>query len=191
MTGFYKIFARLVITLVSIAFILGVAAFLFPRQLLTIDSGDTRADALIVLGGGDGRAERAAELFQQGAAPRVLVTGSGDCKTNVQVLEKNGVPASAIIPEPKALTTLENAKFSIPLLHQIGARRVVIVTSWFHSRRALACFRHFAPDIIFYSRPSYLDYGAKKINREAYREHVTIEYVKLLGYWIAYGVCPL
>jgi hypothetical protein len=47
------------------------------------------------------------------------------------------------------------------LLRQMGAKRVIIVTSWYHSRRALACFEHYAPDIKFYSRPSYFGYVGK------------------------------
>jgi len=191
MNSFYHIFGRVIVTLVLGAITLGAAAFLFPQQVLTVDSGDTRADELVVLGGGDGRAERAGELFKQGAAPGILVTGYGDCESNVQVLEKNGVPAQVITPEPKAFTTLENAEFSIPLLRKMGAHRVILVTSWFHSRRALACFEHFAPDIKFYSRPSYIDYQPKKLNREGFSEHVNIEYAKLLDYWISHGVWPM
>ncbi len=186
-----QLFWRVVITLVFVAITLGAAAFLFPQQVLTVDSGDTKADELVVLGGGDGRAERGAELFKQGVAPGILVTGYGDCETNIQVLEKNGVPASVITAEPKALTTLENAEFSIPLLRNMGAHRVILVTSWFHSRRAVACFGHFAPDIEFYSRPSYIDYQPKKLNREGFSEHVNIEYAKLLEYLILHGVWPL
>lgn len=185
------LFWRLVIALFFVTITLAAAAFLFPQQVLTVDSGDTKADELVVLGGGDGRAARAAELFKQGAAPGVLVTGYGDCELNVQILENNGVPASVITMEPAALTTLENAEFSIPLLRKMGAHRVILVTSWFHSRRALACFEHFAPEIKFYSRPSYIDYQPKKLNREGFSEYVNFEYVKLLDYWIAHGIWPL
>ena len=185
-----KIFWRMLITLFFVTITLGTAAFLFPKQVLTIDSGDTKADVLVVLGGGDGRAERAAELFKQGAAPHVLVTGYGDCAYNVQVLEKSGVPASAITAEPTALSTLENATISIPLLRKLGAHRVILVTSWYHSRRALACFEHFAPDMKFYSRPSYVEDNSWRLNRAGYSKHVNIEYVKILGYWVGHGVWP-
>lgn len=187
----FRIIGRVIITLFFGVITLGAAAFLFPQQVLTVDSGETKGDELVVLGGGDGRAAWAAELYRQGAAPGILVTGYGDCESNVQVLEKNGVPAEVITREPKALTTLENAKFSIPLLRKMGAHRVILVTSWFHSRRALVCFEHFAPDIQFYSRPSYLDYQPKQSNREGFSEHVNVEYAKLLDYWIADGVWPL
>ena len=188
---FGAIFLRVVLATVFGGVTLAVAAYMFPRQVLTIDSGDIKGDELVVLGGGDGRAERAAELFRQGVAPRVLVTGHGDCASNIATLEKNGVPANVITAEPTALTTLENATLSIPLLRRQGAQRVIIVTSWFHSRRALACFEHLAPDLQFFSRPSYIGFYPQQPDRAGFNQHVNIEYPKLIGYWVRYGVCPL
>jgi uncharacterized SAM-binding protein YcdF (DUF218 family) len=187
---YFTIFWRVALAALFVIVILGAAAFLFPQQVLTVESGEVKADAMVILGGGDGRAERGAELYRQGAAPIIVVTGYGDCESIVQQLEKMGVPASVITPEPAALTTLQNATLSVPLLRAMRVRRAIVVTSWFHSRRALACFEHVAPDMTFYSRPSYLDYEPKSQNRAGYSWHVNYEYVKLLGYWLAHGVCP-
>jgi uncharacterized SAM-binding protein YcdF (DUF218 family) len=188
---FFTIFWRIALGLLFLIITLSVAAFLFPQQVLTVDSGEVKADALVVLGGGEDRAERAAELYHHGDAPYILVTGHGDCLTNVATLEHAGVPASAIQTEPDALTTLQNARFSAPLLRASHAHRIIIVTSWYHSRRALACFEHVAPDLQFFSRPSYVQFEPKAHNRAGYSAHVNFEYVKLVGYWISYGVCPL
>lgn len=171
--------------------VLASAAFLFPQQVLTIESGPVKADALVVLGGEDGRAERAAELYQQGVAPAIVVTGYGDCLKNVQLLERRGVPATAIFAEPSALSTLENAQKSVPLLRALRAHRVVLVTTWYHSRRAVACFEHVAPDLQFFSRPDYSEFQPKPPNRTGYGWHVNYEYMKLVVYWFEYGVCPL
>ena len=86
---------------------------------------------------------------------------------------------------------MQNASLSVPLLRAMRVHRAIIVTSWFHSRRALACFQHVAPDLTFYSRPSYFDYQPKSQNRAGYNWHVNYEYVKLVGYWFTHGVCPL
>ncbi len=147
----FTLFWRIALAVVFLAVTLAGAAFLFPQQVLTIDSGPVQADALVVLGGDQGRAERAAELYHQGAAPAIVVTGYGDCLLNIRTLQRQGVPADAIIAEPAALTTLENATKSVPLLRALRAHRVIIVTSWYHSRRA-------APDLQFFSRPSYDHY---------------------------------
>jgi uncharacterized SAM-binding protein YcdF (DUF218 family) len=171
--------------------LLAAGAWFFPRQILTMDSGPVKADVLVVLGGFPDRAVRAAELFKQGAAPKILVTGFGDCLSNKHLLERDGVTNTAIILEPKSRTTRENAEFSIPILRQMGAHRVIIVTTWYHSRRALACFEHYAPDIQFYSRPSYYGYPRTDSNRKRINGYVEFEYVKLLGYWARYGVWPI
>jgi uncharacterized SAM-binding protein YcdF (DUF218 family) len=169
----------------------GMVGLLFPQQMLCVESGDVHADALVVLGGDWGdRAARAAELFRQGVAPRVIVSGAGDCTFNLQVLTNAGVPASAIQLESRSKTTRENAEFSISLLRAAGVRRAIIVTSWYHSRRALSCFRHYAPEIKFYSRPSYSNYARSTWSRSGVWRDVREEYVKIPGYWLCYGICP-
>ncbi len=178
--------------LVVFTILLVVAAWFFPQQVLTVDNGPMKADVLVVLGGGGtDRPARAAELFKQGDAPRILVSGNGDCRWIGQFLETQGVPSAAITLESRSSTTRENAEFSIPLLRQMGAHRVIIVTSWFHSRRALMCFEHYAPDLTFYSRPSYQGYSEASWNQKGTGGGFKSEYVKLLGYWVCYGVCPI
>ncbi len=210
-----KIFLSLAVLLVLLA----AAAWFCPEQILTVDSGPVKADAMVVLGGGAyDRAERAAGLFKEGEAPLVICSGYGDDRSVKTHLVKDGVPARDIMLEAKSRTTRENAEFSVALLRSLGARRVIIVTSWYHSRRALACFEHYASNMQFYSRPSYFGYvgeppgagnedlGAGSAESKAesaedmraerraewkrVRGYADAEYVKLLGYWMCYGVCP-
>ena len=192
MRRFRHVLSRIVIVLITVTILLGISAFLFPQQVLTVDSGPASADVIVVLGGGwPDRPGRAAELFKLGEAPEILVSGFGDCASNEKQLESDGVTNAAIVLEPKSRTTRENAEFSIPILRQMGAHRVIIVTSWYHSRRALMCFEHYAPDIQFYSRPSYFAYPKTEWGPKGISGYVKSEYVKLLGYWVCYGVCPL
>jgi uncharacterized SAM-binding protein YcdF (DUF218 family) len=167
-------------------------AWLFPQRLLAVDSGPVKADAIVVLGGNfRGRPERAVELFKQGEAPGILISGKGDEQTYKTILINSGVPARNISMETKSNTTRENAEFSIPLLRQMDAHRVIIVTSWYHSRRALMCFEHYAPDIQFYSRPSYFGYLQAEWPSDNVGRKIKSEYLKLIGYWVRYGVCPI
>jgi uncharacterized SAM-binding protein YcdF (DUF218 family) len=155
-----------------------------------VDSGAVKADVMIVLGGGShDRPERAAELFKDNAAPRIIVSGLGDCQINQQHLIEAGIPASAIQLEEKSTTTRENAEFTINLLREQKVESAIIVTSWYHSRRALDCFRHYAPEMKFYSRPSYFDFNRADWPR-SFEKRIYLEYAKLPGYWIRYGVCP-
>jgi uncharacterized SAM-binding protein YcdF (DUF218 family) len=168
------------------------ACYCFPQQILTLDSGDVKADVIVVLGGGsEERPQRAAELFKAGEAPLIVCAGFGDADANEACLTNAGVPASAILLESKSRTTQENAQFTISMLHAHGVKSAIIVTSWFHSRRALACFEHYAPDIKFYSRPSYYAYARSEWKSKGINGYIKSEYIKLLGYWLRYGICPL
>ena len=170
---------------------LAVAAIVFPQKCLCVDSGPAQADVIVVLGGGSAeRPERAAELFEEHAAPRIIVSGWGDCEINRQLLIEDGVPADVIELETQSRTTRENAEFTAKLLRKRKAARVILVTSWYHSRRALASFQHYAPEIKFYSRPSYVAYAHADWPGRRFGRRVYLEYPKLFGYWIGYGVCP-
>jgi len=172
---------------------IGVALLLwfFPQQVLTVDSGPVKAEIIVLLGGGSGeRPARAAELFQTGAAPQVLCSGEGDCESNQRTLVRAGVPRPVIQLECDSLNTSENAQRTIALLRQQGVQRVIIVTSWYHSRRALNCFEHYAPDLTFYSRPSYFATDSAEWQPKGIKSYVRMEYAKNLGYLIRYGVWP-
>jgi len=182
---------RALLALAALLALCAILAFAFPQQIFCVDSGNVQADSLVVLGGGsDDRPIRAAELFRSGAAPRILVSGAGDCEENKRLLVSEGVPPAAIELEREWRSTRQNAQFSIPLLRALGAKRVIIVTSWYHSRRALHAFEHYAPDLQFYSRPAYYGYQRTQWSREAIRGYVRAEYAKLLGYWVCYGIRP-
>ena len=189
--GIRKWSLRIALVLFTLLLLLGVAAFLFPQKFLCVDDGSVKADVVVVLGGGShDRPERAAELFKEHAAPRILVSGLGDCKIYRRALIEAGVPFRAIQMEDQSRTSKENAIFTVQLLRTQGARHVIIVTSWYHSRRALACFEHYGPEMQFYSRPSYSGYARADWSRNKLAHRIYLEYFKLLGYWMCYGVSP-
>jgi uncharacterized SAM-binding protein YcdF (DUF218 family) len=186
-----KLIKRTALGVFLLLLLLVAAALLFPGPFLTVDSGPVKADVVVLLGGGSHeRPERAAELFKEHVAPRIIISGYGDCEINRHLLVAAGVPAKAIEVESKSKTTKENAQFTIQLLREQKLKRVILVTSWYHSRRALACFRHEAPDIKFFSRPSYFASARAEWSHNRIGNRVRLEYVKLLGYWLRYGVCP-
>ena len=186
-----KRWQKLALVVGAVFVILALVALSAPEALLRVDSGEVRADALVVLGGrAPERCARAAELFLAGVAPKIIVSGAEDALDNKRVLVNKGVPAAAIEVERNSKTTRQNARFSIPLLRAIGARRVIIVTSWYHSRRGLHCFQHYAPDIQFFSRPAYSDDSRSGWSLRPTGRYVRLEYLKLAGYWACYGVWP-
>jgi uncharacterized SAM-binding protein YcdF (DUF218 family) len=103
------------------------------------------ADAIVVLGrGGDMRQERlqlSARLWQQGHAPVIFVSGSGDALQMVPELLKLGIPEEAIQGEPCSNSTRKNAFFTAALLLPQRARRILLVTDLPHMPRACQIFR--------------------------------------------------
>jgi uncharacterized SAM-binding protein YcdF (DUF218 family) len=191
MTGRKKRFLKIAAVLFALLVLLAAALIFFPQQFLCVENGPANADIIIVLGGGGSheRPARAAELFNQHAAPRILISGAGDDDINRRALIRYGVPASAIEIEGKSKTTRENAMYSVNLLRDQHIQSAIIVTSWYHSRRALCTFEHFGGGIRFYSCPSHFLYD-RYIWPRGFSRELYLEYMKIPGYWVAYGVCP-
>jgi len=187
----FKSWRKFGLALLVIAALLPLVGLFLSRKILCVDGGNVQGEVMVVLGGETiHRPERALELYRQGAAPRILITGAGDCQEVRIALAGKGVPPAALQIECDSHTTEQNARFSIPLLRAMGARRVIVVTSWFHSRRALKCFRHHAPDVEFVSRPTMTDLSKSHWPNKNERGWVLTEYAKLLYYWVRYGVSP-
>jgi uncharacterized SAM-binding protein YcdF (DUF218 family) len=186
-----KLILRTAIIILILVAVIAVLAYLIPEDLLCVDSGKVSADVLVVLGGGvHERPVRAAELFKQHAAPRILLTGRGDDTINDHILLDSGVPENVIQIENKSATTQENAVFTIKLLRAAHVHSAILVTSWYHSRRALKTFEHYAPDITFYSCPSHFDYARADWKQNGTLRHMRWEFLKIPGYWIRYGINP-
>jgi uncharacterized SAM-binding protein YcdF (DUF218 family) len=179
------------ISVVVLALFFSVVAYFYPEKFLCVDSGRVSADVIIVPGGGSHeRPLRAADLFKQRAAPRIILTGIGDEQINRRLLLEAGVPDGVIQIEGKSTTTRENAEFTIKLLRAEKIHSAILVTSWYHSRRALKTFEHYAPDLKFYSRPAYFAFARDDWTRLGINKRMRLEFLKLSGYWICYGVNP-
>lgn len=186
-----KLVFRAAIGVIGLMALVAAVAYFYPEKILCVDSGPVTADVIVLLGGGSHeRPLRAAELFQQHAAPRIVITGAGDDAINRQLLLKAGVPADAIQVENKSLTTRENAEFTIRRLRAEKVHSVILVTSWYHARRAQKTFEHYAPELKFYSRPAYFAFAREDWKRLGIHKRMWLEFLKLPGYWIRYGVNP-
>jgi len=124
------------------------------------------ADVIIVLGGatepavhprpsvevnsaGD-RVLYAAQLFREGKAPRILLSGgeiawlngspSTPAENMAAILTAIGVPEEALILEKESQNTYENAVNSAALLSENEIETVLLVTSAMHMPRAVALF---------------------------------------------------
>lgn len=118
-------------------------------------------DALIVAGcppGADGRAGRALQrrvalagaLFQQGRAPRVVLTGGSvkhpvtEARAAQDYWLSLGLPAEVLVLEERSSDTWGNARESAALL---DARAVLVVTDAPHVLRCELLFRRYFPTV--------------------------------------------
>jgi uncharacterized SAM-binding protein YcdF (DUF218 family) len=167
-------------------------AYFDARGLLLVEGGAKHADVIIVLGGDPGgRVIRALELYKTGAAPKILFTGRGDCYMNRDHLLRAGVSSNALIIEPRSRNTKENAEFSTEIMEARGMKTAIIVTSWFHSRRALACFEHFGGSMKFSSFPSHEGLDTTRNPASIDFARVFREYPAMISYAARYGIFSL
>lgn len=177
--------------LLLLALLLPVGALYFSKLFLCVDNGLGQTEAIVVLGGEVVyRPARALELYRQGAAPWILISGAGDWQEARIALVGKGVPPDVIELETDSKSTIQNAQYSVRQLRARGVKRAIIVTSWFHSRRALNCFRHAAPEIEFRVAPTVADQPKSPWPSKDERASVLSEYIKLLGYWVRDGIAP-
>jgi uncharacterized SAM-binding protein YcdF (DUF218 family) len=188
-----KIILVLALTLLACAFFLS-RGDRFERlwhRLLIVSVPMSRADAIIVLGGEPlARPTEAARLYQQGVAPRVFVKGTGDAGECKRVLMGAGVPEKAITLETKSTTTYANATLLKPLLEGAKVNSALIVTSPFHTRRALATFRKVMPGIHFGVTDASIGWWSRPEGRGDLNRFVCLEFLKTAEYWVLYGVKP-
>lgn len=158
-------------------------ALLSADYLLAERNMPQRADIIVILGGdGPSRAARAAALWRDGMAPSVLVTGAGDCEFIRTSLVTAGVNAAAIATECRSQTTWENATFSKPLLDRLDVQQAILVTSWFHSKRAAKRFRSLMPDIQWISIPTEKTKSYWTLAGDIEGLQVFKEYAKIVAY---------
>ncbi len=119
-------------------------------RLLVVDAPQPSDVILVLAGETDRRPARALQLLEQGYGRRVVIDVPADAKiygsTELQLAEKyvGGLPqASSIQICPiHGLSTRDESHDAEKCLAGESGNRILIVTSEFHTRRALSIFRH-------------------------------------------------
>jgi uncharacterized SAM-binding protein YcdF (DUF218 family) len=142
--------------------LLGFTAFLFRVPLLTAagqalieNDGPQKADLILVLGGDDfgTRIVKAAQLQQADYAPYVLVSGpphllGPESDETIEYAHRQGYSRSLFRPLPsKADSTRSEAAIIGKYLREHGAKKIILVTSNYHTRRAAKLMRKQNPQI--------------------------------------------
>jgi len=170
------------------------------------------ADVIVVLGGGIGssgvrtvyaelysaadRGWQAARCYHAGKAPLILFSGLGEGAGMKQFLVDLGVPTDKILLESESKNTYENGVFTWEKLKAMNAKKVILVTSAWHMRRALMIFKSRGVEVV----PSGSDYEALSLadgltpgaiqyylpNADALCKNSAVvkEYLGYWGYWL-------
>ena|SRR6185437_11415136 len=155
------IIAKLIVLLAIVVFC--ALIYLVRAPLLRVAGGfwivsdpPENCDAIVILSDDDftaDRAARAAELYHSGWASRVVGSGrrlrpyASIAQLEAKDLEIRGVPAKAVVQfSHDAPDTLEELKGIRDFLAQHGWKRVMIVTSNYHTRRTRYLARHIFSD---------------------------------------------
>ena len=130
---------------------------------LRMDAVPQQADAIVVFAGGVGesgeagggyqeRVQHAVDLYRSGLAHQlILCSGYRYALREAEIMQDvalaSGVPAEAIRLEMVGINTREYVLRSRALLDAAGWRRILLVSSPYHMRRAIWTWRHLAPSI--------------------------------------------
>jgi len=196
-----------------IAALLMLAAPLFAwgaARMLIVTADMQSADAIIILSGSSTyveRAARAADLYRAGRAPLVVLTNDGVIsgwdhreernpfyyELSARRMQQQGVPADRITLAPgQALGTYDESVLLRDFAVTHGLKRLLIVTSSYHSRRALWSMRRACEGSGIevgidsappgWQTPSPWLWWSKRWGWKL----VVGEYVKMVYYWVKY-----
>lgn len=117
----------------------------------------------------------AAKLYKDGKAPLIIATGgrvswmgggTPEAMDMAELLEFMGVPSEAIILEPEALNTYQNAVKTRQILEQRGINKVLLVTTALHIPRSLAIFQRQQIEAV----PAPTDFSQAQRDRQSRNE---------------------
>lgn len=184
---------RLIVGLV--AAVVGATVFLLPMYLGPDDLARCSrpepgtcapADAIVAISGGDttARTGEAVDLYKAGWGTRLIFSGAAADKTglsNALAMKKYalgvGVPESAITIEEFSQNTAENAVNTSLFIHRNNIKKIILVTSAYHQRRASLEFKaRLGEDVTIVNHPVAHD-----------RQWTSLWWLTFGGWWLAYG----
>ncbi len=161
------------------------------------------ADAIVVLaGGGPERLCHGIDLYKRGLAKELWYTGDHPLETRSDFMDSEqalnfalryGVPKEKIRLLPST-STFEDGKSISVLVKERGMQSIIVVTSWYHTRRAMNVIRHSvagANVVVYVSSSTNLPYTPNNWWRdEEGLVSVVNETIKTALYWWRYGLAP-
>lgn len=162
----------LLLPILAIALVVSLSIYLQPNSF--VGCADTpsenaqcaKADAIVVVSGGDTQARTAAgiALYQKGWADYLVLSGAALDKSGPsnaaamkQQAEAAGVPGYAILVEEDAANTQENAENSQSIFKARDFSEIILVTSGYHQRRASLEFNKRTDNVVIRNYPVMQD----------------------------------
>ncbi len=158
----------LVIPIFLVVFIVGASIYLQPNSFMgcadepIADTQCDKADAIVVVSGGDtvARTDAGVKLYQAGWADYIVFSGAAQDKSGpsnaaamMQLAEGAGVPINAILLDEDAANTQQNAENTQTIFEENNFQDVILVTSGYHQRRASLEFNKSAGDVTIRNYP--------------------------------------
>jgi uncharacterized SAM-binding protein YcdF (DUF218 family) len=138
------------------------------------NTSDLQGDVMVVLGGGTEAYEYprmgseinsagdrilvAARLYNEGTAPKILLSGgtisfmgsqvSTPASQMSEVLSLMGIPDDALISQDQSQNTYEDALYSCQMIQDAGYKKIILVTSAMHMPRSVKLFAKQGCDVI-------------------------------------------
>ena len=163
-----------------------------------------QAEAILLLGGGMGgdtnicayaemwtsadRVWQAARLYKAGKAPKIYASGGHVEMTTSGLLQDLGVPREAIVFVEEPRNTEEEAKAAASR----GERKVLLVTSAWHMKRAKLMFEKYAPGVEVIPAPadwegtyagSWFDWTTALLPKSSNLSANEVWFHEWLGFW--------
>lgn len=118
-------------------------------DFLVVQDPLQKVDLILVLGGDSSgeRVEEGVKLYKQGWANYLLMSGGPLAwkLTYARWMKKqalaSGIPERAILLQDQSRSTIEDARFCLPMVLKHKFKSVLLVTSPYHTRRAARVFK--------------------------------------------------
>lgn len=158
----------IIVPLFIIALIVGISFYLQPNDLATcndiVGKSDPceAADAIVAVSGGDtnARTDEAIHMYKNGWSDTLIFSGAAEDKTGLSNAEamkrraiESGVPSTAIVLDELSETTKQNAENSKTIFETRNIKKIILVTSGYHQRRASLEFHKYAENVKIMNHP--------------------------------------
>ena len=172
-------------------------------RVLVVDQPPREADAIMVMGGGDGSSQdRAIQLYNEGWAPVLVSSGESPnlpgpgrsyAELGADYMIQRGIPPEAILLVPQTTSTHDEARISLAICRERGFGRLLVVSDHYHTLRTSLTFRQVFRDadvdiITVAAHPDWFDldrwWQSERPVLAVFQEYLKLGYYFLKGYII-------